>query len=66
VARKPPSPLPQALGIGGLVLSVAWWTSRRRRARVRVERTIARWPDIAKATGLAGSQIMSATADQWG
>ena len=42
------SPLPQALGIGGLVLSVPWWVNRRRRAKVRVERTIAIWPDIAE------------------
>lgn len=60
------APLPQALGIGGLVLSVPWWASRRRRAKVRVERTIANWPDIARAVGLAGSQIMSATVDLWG
>jgi hypothetical protein len=60
------SPLPQALGIGGLVLSVPWWANRRRRAKVRVERTIAIWPDIAKDIGLSGSQILSATVDLWG
>jgi hypothetical protein len=60
------SPLPQALGIGGLILAVPWWANRRRRARVRVERTIAVWPDIAKAVGLTGSQVMSATVDLWG
>jgi S-DNA-T family DNA segregation ATPase FtsK/SpoIIIE len=60
------SPLPQALGIGGLVLAVPWWADRRRRAKVRVERTLARWPDIAKAIGLAGSEIMSASVDLWG
>ena len=59
-------PLPQALGIGGLVLSVPWWANRRRRAKVRVARTIATWPDIARAVGLAGSEIMSATVDLWG
>jgi hypothetical protein len=59
-------PLPQALGLGSLVLSVPWWASRRRRAKVRVARTIATWPDIARAVGLAGSQIMSATVDLWG
>jgi hypothetical protein len=42
------SPLPQALGIGTLVLSVPWWDNRRRRAKVRVELTIATWPDIAQ------------------
>jgi len=60
------APLPAALGIGGLVLSVPWWAHRRRRARVRVERTLAAWPDIAKAVGLAGSAVMSATVDVWG
>jgi S-DNA-T family DNA segregation ATPase FtsK/SpoIIIE len=59
-------PLPMALGIGGLVLSVPWWAHRRRRARVRVQRTLAAWPDIARAVGLAGSAVMSATVDVWG
>jgi len=59
-------PLPQALGIGAVVLAVPWWANRRRRAKVRVERTIAVWPDIASHIGLAGSEIMSATADLWG
>ena len=60
------SPLPQALGLGALVLAVPWWANRRRRAKVRVERTIAVWPDIASHVGLAGSEIMSATVDLWG
>jgi S-DNA-T family DNA segregation ATPase FtsK/SpoIIIE len=59
-------PLPQALAIGGLVLSVPWWANRRRRAKVRVERTIATWPYIALAVGLVGSEITSATVDLWG
>jgi S-DNA-T family DNA segregation ATPase FtsK/SpoIIIE len=33
---------------------------------VRVERTLAAWPDISKAIGLPGSQVMSATVDLWG
>jgi hypothetical protein len=60
------SPLPQALGLGVLVLAVPWWANRRRRAKVRVERTIATWPYIADAVGLVGSQITSATVDLWG
>jgi FtsK/SpoIIIE family len=60
------SPLPQALIIGGLALSVPWWTSHRRRARVQVERKLEAWPDIARAVGLAGSQVMSAAVDLWG
>jgi hypothetical protein len=59
-------PLPLALGIGWAVLSVPWWAHRRRRARVRVERALAAWPDIARAVGLAGSAVMSATVDVWG
>jgi S-DNA-T family DNA segregation ATPase FtsK/SpoIIIE len=60
------SPLPQALAIGAVLLSVPWWAHRRRRARVRVERKLQAWPDIARAIGLAGSQVMSATVDVWG
>jgi S-DNA-T family DNA segregation ATPase FtsK/SpoIIIE len=60
------NPLPLVLAIGGLVLAVPWWAHRRRRARVRVERTLAVWPEIAEAVGLAGSQVMSAVVDVWG
>ena len=60
------APLPLALGIGALVLSMPWWAHRRRRAKVRVERTLAAWPDIARAVGLAGSAVQSATVDLWG
>jgi hypothetical protein len=60
------SPLPQALAVTGAVLGVPWWAHRRRRARVRVERKLAAWPDIARAVGLPGSQVMSAMVDVWG
>jgi hypothetical protein len=60
------SPLPQAMAIGGLALSVPWWAHRRRRAKVRVERKLEAWPEIAQAIGLAGSQVMSAVVDVWG
>jgi hypothetical protein len=59
-------PLVQVLAIGVPILSVPWWAHRRRRARVRVERKLEAWPDIAKAVGLAGSQVMSAIVDVWG
>ena len=59
-------PLPQVLGIGTMVLAVPWWAHRRRRAKVRVERKLAAWPDIARAIGLIGSEVMSATIDVWG
>jgi hypothetical protein len=60
------APLPQVLGVGGLILAVPWWAHRRRRAKVRVERTLAAWPDISAAIGLPGSQVQSATVDLWG
>ena len=60
------SPLPQALILGGTVLAVPWWAHRRRRARVRIERKLEAWPEIAKAVGLPGSQVMSALVDVWG
>ena len=60
------APLPQDMTAGGLLLSVPWWAHRRRRARVRIERKLEAWPDIAKAVGLAGSQVMSAVVDVWG
>jgi len=59
-------PLVHALVIGGLVLSVPWWAHRRRRAKVALERKLAAWPDIARAIGLAGTEVMSATVDVWG
>ena len=59
-------PLPQCLAIGALIFSLPWWAHRRRRARVRVERKLEAWPEIAKAIGLAGSQVMSAIVDVWG
>ncbi len=60
------SPLPGVLGIGTMVLGVPWWAHRRRRAKVRVERKLAAWPDVARAIGLIGSEVMSATVDVWG
>ncbi|MEV0660808.1 FtsK/SpoIIIE domain-containing protein [Actinomadura luteofluorescens] len=59
-------PLPQIILVGTPVLSVPWWVHRRRRARVRVERTLAAWPEISQSVGLAGSRVMSAVVDVWG
>ncbi|TDD69399.1 cell division protein FtsK [Actinomadura darangshiensis] len=59
-------PLPLMLAGGGFVLALPWWAHRRRRARVRVDRQIAAWPDIAKDVGLAGSRAQSAVVDVWG
>jgi S-DNA-T family DNA segregation ATPase FtsK/SpoIIIE len=59
-------PLPRLLAIGVSVLGVPWWAHRRRRAKVRVERALVAWPEIAQAVGLAGSRVMSAVVDVWG
>jgi hypothetical protein len=60
------APMPQVLVLGGLVLAAPWWAHRRRRAKVRVERALAAWPEIAHAVGLAGSRVQSAVVDVWG
>jgi S-DNA-T family DNA segregation ATPase FtsK/SpoIIIE len=52
--------------LAACVLGVPWWTHRRRRAKVRVERMLGAWPEIAQAVGLAGSRVMSAVVDVWG
>lgn len=49
-----------------LVLGIPWWFHRRRRARVRVERTIEAWPNIAENIGLSGARIGSVAVDAWG
>jgi antitoxin (DNA-binding transcriptional repressor) of toxin-antitoxin stability system len=59
-------PLPLVLALGVCVLGVPWWAHRRRRAKVRVERILAAWPEIGAAVGLAGSRVMSAVVDVWG
>jgi antitoxin (DNA-binding transcriptional repressor) of toxin-antitoxin stability system len=59
-------PLPLILIVAMCLLGVPWWAHRRRRARVRVERLLAAWPEIAPAVGLAGSRVMSAAVDVWG
>ena len=59
-------PLPLMLLVGTVVGGVPWWAHRRRRAKVRVERTLDAWPDITAAIGLPGSRIMSAVVDRWG
>jgi len=59
-------PLPLLLAAGGFVLAVPWWAHGRRRARVRVERKLAVWPEISHAVGLGGSEVMSAVVDLWG
>lgn len=59
-------PLPTVLGLAVLVGGLPWWTHRRRRMRVAVDRTIRAWPEIAEQVGLAGSHVMSAVVDVWG
>ncbi len=60
------APLPQLLGSSGLVLAVPWWAHGRRRARVRVERKLEAWPEVAHSVGLGGTEVMSAVVDMWG
>lgn len=59
-------PLPTVLGLELLAGGLPWWTHRRRRMRVSVDRTIQAWPEIAEQVGLAGSRVLSAVVDVWG
>jgi S-DNA-T family DNA segregation ATPase FtsK/SpoIIIE len=59
-------PLPAVAIIATVILALPWWFHRRRRAKVRVERKIAGWPDVADNVGLPGSRLGSATVDTWG
>lgn len=59
-------PLRGVLIFGGTLAAIPWWGHRRRRARVRVERTLEAWPFIADAIGVPGSTITSAVVDLWG
>jgi DNA segregation ATPase FtsK/SpoIIIE, S-DNA-T family len=59
-------PLPVTALIATVILAVPWWFHRRRRAKVRVERTISGWPGVADNIGLPGSHIASVVVDAWG
>jgi S-DNA-T family DNA segregation ATPase FtsK/SpoIIIE len=60
------APMPAVAVALTVVCGIPWWTSRRRRAKVRVDRLLESWPVIATAVGLAGSQVISALVDVWG
>ena len=52
---------------GTLACGVPWWTNHRRRHKVTVAHTIARWPELTDTVaGLAGSTIVSAARTGWG
>ena len=59
-------PLPWLALAGAVLCAIPWWTHRRRRAKVRVERILETWPDVADAAGLAGTRAVSAVVDAWG
>src|SRR5262249_19432560 len=50
-----------------VLCGVPWWINRRRRAKVTVDRTIARWPEHTDTVlALAGSRVLSAARTAWG
>jgi DNA segregation ATPase FtsK/SpoIIIE, S-DNA-T family len=52
---------------GTLACGVPWWVNHRRRAKVTVDRTIARWPELTDTVlSLAGSRVLSAARTAWG
>jgi S-DNA-T family DNA segregation ATPase FtsK/SpoIIIE len=46
-------PLPGIAAIATVILGIPWWAHRRRRARVRIERTMQAWPGMAGNMGPA-------------
>jgi hypothetical protein len=60
------SPMPTLAAIFTMICGIPWWANRRRRSKVRLERQLESWPDIAHVIGLTGSQVMSAMVDVWG
>jgi S-DNA-T family DNA segregation ATPase FtsK/SpoIIIE len=66
-ALGPATPPMPAIAVAlTIVCGIPWWANRRRRAKVRVDRMLDAWPEIASATGLPGSQVISALVDVWG
>jgi S-DNA-T family DNA segregation ATPase FtsK/SpoIIIE len=66
-AINPATPPMPAIAVAlTITCGIPWWANRRRRAKVRVDRMLDAWPEIANAAGLPGSQIMSALVDVWG
>jgi S-DNA-T family DNA segregation ATPase FtsK/SpoIIIE len=59
-------PLPATALIATIILGIPWWAHRRRRAKVRVERTVSAWPELAESAGIPGSRIASVAVDTWG
>jgi S-DNA-T family DNA segregation ATPase FtsK/SpoIIIE len=59
-------PLPALALTGTLLCAIPWWIHRRRRAKIRVQRALQAWPDVADAAGLTGSRVASAVVDAWG
>lgn len=59
-------PLPGVVIVGTVLGAIPWWAHRRRRARVRVERTLEAWPEVAETIGLNGARVLSAVVDAWG
>jgi S-DNA-T family DNA segregation ATPase FtsK/SpoIIIE len=58
--------LPTIAAVATLLCAIPWWAHHRRRARVRVERTLEGWPGVAERIGLTGATIRSAVVDAWG
>lgn len=59
-------PLPTVALFAGVGCAVPWWVHRRRRAKARVARDWADWPDLAEQAGLPGSKVLSIVVGKFG
>jgi S-DNA-T family DNA segregation ATPase FtsK/SpoIIIE len=59
-------PLPTVAVVAGVECAVPWWVHRRRRAKAKVAREWADWPDLAEQAGLPGSRVLSIVVGKFG
>jgi len=55
-----------ALVAGTVALGVPWWNDNRKAAQVRLEGSLARWPEAAKRLGMSDTSIVGVVVDPVG
>lgn len=52
--------------VGAIILGLPWWAHHRRRAKVRMRRTMEAWPVTARKCGIEGAELTSTDIDEYG